>query len=631
MGPRRQRHRHRLRERAQPVRLVPAPWAPGGRRRRPRPGALDLHRRAHGRHGHPRVARGAPRAAVRLRLRRCDERRVGDGAHRRRRPRAPPRARGRRRRAGLDDEHGAPPGSAGRALPRGRRRPRRPRGQGADSGRRPGDGLARPAPRGRRRGRDAHARGRAGDALVGLQGGLSERGGPEVRRRAAAGADGGARRVSGALSSPRRVAEHARDCTPQTHTRLRTTSCAANRHSPPSLGALAAHPRVPSETMPEPPPPRVRERLRELPSVDRLATSVARAELAERRAEVLAGDTADVDLVARARGRLRPSLRRVLTATGVVVHTTLGRAPLAASARAAVAAAAEGYSNLELDLATGERGSRHAHVESLLREVTGAQAGLAVNNCAAAVLLAAAALAGPGREVVVSRGQLIEIGGGFRIPEVVGQAGARLVEVGAPDRTRRGDCAAALGERTGVILRAHPSNFRTVGFTEEVEIEALCGLGVPVVDDVGSGVPAAAVELLADEPAVRRSVRAGAAVVCFSADKLLGGPQGGLLVGTSEAIDACRRHPLARAVRIDKLSLAALEATLALYRDPELARAELPVLAMLEADPATLEVRARRLAEGCGGEVVASTAKVGGGALPLLELPGPAVAIDVAP
>jgi L-seryl-tRNA(Ser) seleniumtransferase len=382
--------------------------------------------------------------------------------------------------------------------------------------------------------------------------------------------------------------------------------------------------------MPEPPPPRVRERLRELPSVDRLATSVARAELADRRAELMGGQADDVDLVARARERLRPSLRRVLNATGVVVHTNLGRAPLAPSARAAVAAAAAGYSNLELDLATGERGSRHAHVEGLLREVTGAQAALAVNNCAAAVLLAAAALVGPGREVVVSRGQLIEIGGGFRIPEVVAQAGARLVEVGTTNRTRLGDYAAALGERTGAILRAHPSNFRTLGFTEEVEIEALCGLGVAVVDDVGSGVLADDVELLAEEPAVRRSVRAGAAVVCFSGDKLLGGPQAGLMVGTIEAIEACRRHPLARAVRVDKLSLAALEATLALYRDSELARAELPVLAMLEADPAALEARAARLAEACGGEVVASTAKVGGGALPLLELPGPAVAIDVA-
>jgi L-seryl-tRNA(Ser) seleniumtransferase len=382
--------------------------------------------------------------------------------------------------------------------------------------------------------------------------------------------------------------------------------------------------------MPEPPPPRVRERLRALPSVDRLATSVARAELADRRAEVLAGASDDPDLVTRARERLRPSPRRVLNATGVVVHTNLGRAPLAASARAAVAVAAEGYSNLELDLATGERGSRHDHVEALLREVTGAEAAMAVNNCAAAVLLAAAALAGPGREVVVSRGQLIEIGGGFRIPEVVAQAGARLVEVGTTNRTRLGDYAAALSDQTGAILRAHPSNFRTLGFTEEVEIEALCSLGAPVIDDVGSGVLADDLEVLADEPAVRRSVRAGAAVVCFSGDKLLGGPQAGVMVGTRDAVQACRRHPLARAARIDKLSLAALHATLALYRDPELARVELPVLAMLDVAPDVLDARARRLADGCGGEVVASTAKVGGGALPLLELPGPAVAIEVA-
>jgi L-seryl-tRNA(Ser) seleniumtransferase len=381
--------------------------------------------------------------------------------------------------------------------------------------------------------------------------------------------------------------------------------------------------------MADAPPPRVRERLRDLPSVDRLATSVARAELAERRDELLAGASDEVDLVARARERLRPSLRRVLNATGVVVHTNLGRAPLSTAARAAVADAAEGYSNLELDLATGERGSRHAHVDCVLREVTGAEAALAVNNCAAAVLLAAAALGGPGRDVVVSRGQLIEIGGGFRIPEVVAQAGARLVEVGTTNRTRLGDYAAALGERTGAILRAHPSNFRTLGFTEEVEIEALCGLRVPVIDDVGSGVLADDVELLAEEPAVRRSIGAGAAVVCFSGDKLLGGPQAGLMVGAREAIEACRRHPLARAVRIDKLSLAALEATLALYRDPDLARAELPVLAMLDAPAEVLDARARRLAEACGGEVVATTAKVGGGALPLLELPGPAVAIEV--
>jgi len=371
-----------------------------------------------------------------------------------------------------------------------------------------------------------------------------------------------------------------------------------------------------------------REALRGLPSVDRLAIAVARAALSQRRAELLGGADDEVDLVARASERLRPSLRRVLNGTGVVVHTNLGRAPLARAARTAVARAADGYSNLELDLASGGRGSRHDHVERLLRELTGAEGALAVNNCAAAVLLAAAALAGGGRELVVSRGQLIEIGGGFRIPEVVAQAGARLVEVGTTNRTRVQDYRAAIGPHTGALLRAHASNFRTIGFVEQVEIEELCSLEVPVIDDVGSGVLADELELLADEPPVRRSVRAGAALVCFSGDKLLGGPQAGVIVGRRAAIEAARVHPLARAVRIDKLSLAALEATLALYRDPELARRELPVLAMLTASDASLERRARTLAEATGGEVVASTARVGGGALPLLELPGPAVALD---
>jgi L-seryl-tRNA(Ser) seleniumtransferase len=374
--------------------------------------------------------------------------------------------------------------------------------------------------------------------------------------------------------------------------------------------------------------PERRAQLRALPSVDKLATAVARAELQERRAELLAGATDEPDLVARARARLRPSLRRVLNATGVVVHTNLGRAPLAQAARAAVALAAEGYVNLEFDLARGERGSRHDHVGALLCELTGAEAALAVNNCAAATLLAASALAGPGREVVVSRGQLIEIGGGFRIPEVIAQAGARLVEVGTTNRTRRADYQAALGPDTAAILRVHPSNFRAVGFVAEVEIESLCELGVPVIDDVGSGVLADELELLGAEPAVRRSVRAGAALTCFSGDKLLGGPQAGLIVGRSEAVAACTRHPLARALRIDKLSLAGLEATLALYRDPQHARRAIPVLAMLEADPADLAAKAERLAAGTGGTIVDSIARVGGGALPLLELRGPAVSLD---
>jgi L-seryl-tRNA(Ser) seleniumtransferase len=368
-------------------------------------------------------------------------------------------------------------------------------------------------------------------------------------------------------------------------------------------------------------------RLRDLPSVDRLATSVAKAVLRERRDELLSGARDDADLVERAAARLRPSLRRVVNATGVIVHTNLGRAPLSEDARAAVLRAASGYSNLELDLGDGRRGSRHDHTEAMLRELTGAEGALVVNNCAAAVLLATASLAGEGREVVVSRGQLIEIGGSFRIPEVVAQSGAVLREVGTTNRTRLRDYAAALGDETGAILRAHPSNFRAVGFVEDVSIEALCGLGVPVIDDVGSGVLDDDAPLLVEEPAVRRSVRAGAALVCFSGDKLLGGPQAGVIVGTADAVAAAKRHPLARALRIDKLSLAALEATLALYRDPERARREIPVLAMLDADPAVLQTRAERLAGLIGGEVVQAAAKVGGGALPLLELEGPAVAL----
>src|SRR4051794_17142654 len=206
-----------------------------------------------------------------------------------------------------------------------------------------------------------------------------------------------------------------------------------------------------------------------------------------------------------------------------------------------------------------------------------------------------------------------------------------MVEVGTTNRTRLADYVAVLTDATGAILRAHPSNFRTVGFVESVEIEALCGLGVPVIDDVGSGVLADDLAVLADEPPVRRSVAAGAAVVCFSGDKLLGGPQAGLLVGEREAIAACRRHPLARAVRIDKLSLAALAATLALSRDSDHARRALPVLAMLTADEPALAARARRLADATGGTVIDSTARVGGGALPLVELPGPAVALDPGP
>ncbi|MDX6696619.1 MAG: L-seryl-tRNA(Ser) seleniumtransferase [Solirubrobacteraceae bacterium] len=386
-----------------------------------------------------------------------------------------------------------------------------------------------------------------------------------------------------------------------------------------------------------------RDPRRELPSVDRLAGALdaprplalaaARAVLDRRRAEV----RGDGDLVAEARAELArardASLRPVLNATGVIVHTNLGRAPLPAAAAEALAATARGYANLEYDVAKGRRGSRQAHVEGLLCELTGAEAALAVNNGAAAVLLAAAALAGDGREVVVSRGQLVEVGGSFRIPDVIAQSGARLVEVGATNRTRVADYLGAIGPDTGAILRAHPSNFRTVGFVEEVDVETLCGLGPPVVDDVGSGALAEGVAALRDEPPVRRSVLAGAALVCFSGDKLLGGPQAGLLVGRTAAVAAARAHPLARALRIGRLPLAALEATLRLYRDPERARREIPVLAMLEAGEEELARRAEllRAAAGPSASVERATARVGGGALPLLELEGPVAAVEPPP
>jgi L-seryl-tRNA(Ser) seleniumtransferase len=385
--------------------------------------------------------------------------------------------------------------------------------------------------------------------------------------------------------------------------------------------------------------------LRSLPSVEELAASLgdvphalavraAREAIEARRAALLAGEPAPpewdarADALARARAGERPHLRRVINATGVIVHTNLGRAPLAAAAIDAVSEAAAGYSNLEYDLDSGARGSRYAHVEELLRELTGAEAAIAVNNCASAVLLTAAALAA-GRELVVSRGQLVEIGGSFRVPDVVAQSGARLVEVGTTNRTRLSDYEDAIGPDTGAVLRAHQSNFRTVGFVEEVEIEALCALGAPVIDDVGSGALAERLPELADEPPVRRSVAAGAALVCFSGDKLLGGPQAGLIVGTHDAIERCRRHPLARAVRIDKLSLAALEATLRIYRDPARALREVPVLRMLAAGEDELRARAEAMCGRIeGANVIRAPAKVGGGALPLLELEGPVCAVD---
>jgi L-seryl-tRNA(Ser) seleniumtransferase len=375
--------------------------------------------------------------------------------------------------------------------------------------------------------------------------------------------------------------------------------------------------------------PAVHELARALEAPHAVAVAAARRAIDEQRASVLSGGAGAPDLEARARELVaeleQPSLRRVINATGVIVHTNLGRAPLSAAAREAVNRAAEGYSNLELDLETGERGSRHAHIESLLMELTGAEAAIAVNNGAGAVLLAAASLAGPGRSIIVSRGQLVEIGGGFRIPDVIATSGARLVEVGTTNRTRLRDYETAIGPETAAIMRVHPSNFRTVGFVEEVAIEELCELGVPVIDDVGSGV-LAGLPQAAGEPAVKRSVAAGATLVCCSGDKLLGGPQAGLMVGKRGAVAAARAHPLARALRIDKLSLAALEATLLAYRGPT---QSLPVHDMLTVEEATLQDRAIRLADGIGppATVIRAKGKVGGGALPLLDLEGPVVAL----
>jgi L-seryl-tRNA(Ser) seleniumtransferase len=375
--------------------------------------------------------------------------------------------------------------------------------------------------------------------------------------------------------------------------------------------------------------------LRDLPSVDELArgiddplaVSAARVVIDRARDEIRAGaDPGDLGM--RLREELealrRPSLRRVLNATGVIVHTNLGRAPLADAAIEQVVMTARGYSNLELDLRDGTRGSRQDHVAALLRRLTGAEAALVVNNNAAAMLLALAALA-EGREVIVSRGELIEIGDGFRIPDVLARSGARLVEVGTTNRTRASDYDRALTGDTALLLRVHQSNFRVVGFTELPRVEELAAVanrhGVPLLDDLGSGL----LDELTGEPSVRESLAAGSDIVCFSGDKLLGGPQAGIVVGQGELIEKLRRHPLQRAVRADKLTLAALEGTLRVYLEaPE----RIPVVRMLGEPIDAVRARAERLAALVGGAVEETVARVGGGALPLAELPSFACAVD---
>jgi L-seryl-tRNA(Ser) seleniumtransferase len=319
-----------------------------------------------------------------------------------------------------------------------------------------------------------------------------------------------------------------------------------------------------------------------------------------------------------------PSLAPVINATGVVLHTNLGRAPLAPAAISALTRVAQGYAALEYDLGRATRGSRHAHCRDLLVELTGAADALVVNNAAGAVLLALSALGGArGGEAIVSRGELVEIGGAFRIPDIMARSGAKLVEVGTTNRTHLHDYERALTPNSKLLLKVHRSNFQLTGFTADVGIIELAELAhqrkLTCLYDLGSGL---LMDLsswgLSGEPTVPEAVASGADLIAFSGDKLLGGPQAGILIGSQAAIAACRADPLARAVRADKLTLAALEATLALYRDPETARREIPVLRMLTEHPDS--IKARALALGGGGQLIEGDSEVGGGSFPGAKL-----------
>lgn len=332
------------------------------------------------------------------------------------------------------------------------------------------------------------------------------------------------------------------------------------------------------------------------------------------------------------RTRYTPSLRAVINATGVILHTNLGRAPLCDSAQQAMIAVAMGYSTLEYELEAGQRGKRDTHIESRLTSITGAEAALVVNNNAAALTLALSALASE-KDVILSRGQLIEIGGGFRLPEVMEQSGARLVEVGTTNRTRLDDFARATTPQTALIMRAHSSNFKQIGFTEQPELGALVELAhgqqINVMDDLGSGALLDTARYgLAHEPTVQESVQAGADLIAFSGDKLLGGPQAGILVGRQELIDKIKKHPLARAVRIDKLCLAALVATLEHYRRND-APQHIPVWQMIAQPLEAIRLRAEEWAQHIGGEVIPNESTVGGGSLPGDTLPTYTLALAV--
>ena len=399
--------------------------------------------------------------------------------------------------------------------------------------------------------------------------------------------------------------------------------------------------------------------LRQLPKVDEVlrrppvaalelpqtvVTDLVRGRIEELRQRILEGSLTSLPTVeelccgvcADATAAAKPSLRPVINATGVTLHTNLGRACLSEKAVAAAAAAARRYSTLEYDLEKGERGSRYSHVEKLLCRITGAQAAMAVNNNAAAVLLILSAV-GKGGEVITSRGELVEIGGSFRIPEIMEQCGCSLREVGATNKTHLRDYENAIGEGTRALLKVHTSNYRILGFSESVPLQDLVALGrkhgLPVIEDLGSGCFFDLERIgIHGEPTVMDSVRAGVDIISFSGDKLLGGPQAGIILGSEEWIARLKTHPLTRAMRVDKMTLAALEATLQSYLEPEKAREEIPTLRMLSIDPARLKLRAELLRErlekeGVLCEVVPEQDQVGGGSVPTQLLPTWAVAV----
>ena len=356
----------------------------------------------------------------------------------------------------------------------------------------------------------------------------------------------------------------------------------------------------------------------------------------------LSGDSTDSEqildsIMERVNQAARPSLRPLINATGIVLHTNLGRAPLAAAAIAAVNEIATGYSNLEYDLDAGHRGSRYSHCVSLLRELTEAEDAIVVNNCAAALVLTLSALA-RGREVIVSRGELVEIGGSFRVPDIMGRSGATLVEVGTTNRTHLEDYARAINSRTGAIAKVHRSNFSIEGFVADVSVSQLAPIaaehGIPVIHDLGSGLLISLDDYgLSGEPTATEALAAGATAVMMSGDKLLGGPQAGIIVGKSHAIARLKKDPFARAMRVDKMTIAALGATLALYRDPSRALSEIPTLAMITALLPAIRARCDRIAgellrAGKEVEVVETIASVGAGAFPTREIQSCGLAFD---